>query len=248
MGWFDSVVQAVAGPVTTIGNLGRNSPIGQVYRGATGRDLGKDLPYTNSTYAINAGLLGGGKSGGNNDVSVSGANTGARNKDLESGYAKGRELFYDDPDMQMLRKRREDLSQGYEAGELGAMREQARAGVESDRANSIRRLQSNAARAGVGGARSAAMQAAADKNLGANRAELERKMALDNSNLKRQGVSDLQNYIMGQKYGELGTGLGYAQLGVQDRSADAQARAANSKQGGLLSGLSGLPIIGSLFG
>lgn len=166
----------------------------------------------------------------------------AREADLESGYTKGKELFYDDPDMQMMRERRMDLSKGYSGSELGAMREQARAGLSGERSNYLRQLAGRAARGGVGGARAAAMQGAADVGMQGKRAELERKMALDSAEMMRKGTSELQDFLMRQRFGLLSTGLGYAQLGVSDRTGAAMSRAAGQTQpqgvvGQFLSGL-----------
>lgn len=159
-----------------------------------------------------------------------GSNAAARNADMNAGYAKGKEIFYDDPDMQDLRKRRMDLSKGYNGEELGAMRSQAQSELQGQRSNYLRALGSKTAKAGIGGARAAAMQASADANLQKNSAEMNRKMTLDNANMVRQGTDSLQDFLMRQKYGMLGTGLGYGQLGVADRSADAQAAIAGKEQ------------------
>jgi hypothetical protein len=150
-----------------------------------------------------------------------------RNRDLEAGFQRGHAMFYDDPDMQSLRAKRMDLSKGYSGSELGAMKAQAESEISGQRSNYLKQLASKAGRAGIGGARGVAMQAAADKGFQGNRAELERKMTLDNANLTRQGTNDLQDFLMRQRFGELGTGLGYAELGANDRASAAQAQIAN---------------------
>lgn len=174
---------------------------------------------------------GGGQPSGGNTFSPNYAAMAAeRNKDMESGYAKGRELFYDNQDMKDIRAKREDLAKGYNGEQLGALRGQARNEVEGQRSNYLRSLAGKTARAGVGGARAAAMQASADKGFGQNRAELERKLTLDNANLINKNTESLQDFLLKQRFGELSTGLGYAQLGVSDRSAANQAAIAGQEQ------------------
>lgn len=160
-----------------------------------------------------------------------------RQEDMDAGYVKGKEIFYDDPDMQDLRARRLDLSKGYNGQELGAMREQARNEMQGKRASYLQQMAARQAKAGIGGARAAAAQASADRGFQQNAGELERKMTLDNANLVRQGTGDLQDFLMRQKYGMLGTGIGYGQMGVADRTGQAQLAASRGGGGGLFSGL-----------
>jgi hypothetical protein len=162
--------------------------------------------------------------------SVSGSNPAARQADIDAGIKKGHEIFYDDPDMQALRNRREDLAKGYNGQELGAMKGQAESELQGNRSGYLRQLSSKLARNGVGGARAAAMGASADQGFNKNAADMDRKMTLDNANMVRNGTDDLQKFIFNQKYGTLGTGMSYGQMGVADRSADAQAALANQKK------------------
>lgn len=238
MGYFEDRLDDVKKAANAIYNpIAQVQMIGNSYNrlpDKTKQDLATAATLNANTAAIGVG--GGGipkarsSASAQEQIPFQGANAVARNADLEAGYAKGKEIFYDDPDMQMLRKRREDLSKGYSGQELGALRALAERETEGARQSGLRKVQGNIARAGVGGARGAAIQAAADKGFLANKADLERKMTLDNANMVRQGTKDLQDYIFSQKYGQLGTGIGYGQLGVSDRSADAQARIANTQR------------------
>jgi hypothetical protein len=160
---------------------------------------------------------------------------------INQGREEGRRIFYDDPDMQNLRRRREDLSQGYSGQELGALREGSRREIAGQRQGYMGQLRSKLARQGVGGARGAAIQGAADQRFAQTGADAERKMTLDSAQLKRQGVSDLQDYLFRQKYGELGTGMGYGQMAIGEQTANAMRGAAGSGGGGGL-----LPNIGSI--
>ncbi len=160
---------------------------------------------------------------------LSGGGAADRERDLAAGRARGKEIFYDDPDMKMMRKKREDLAKGYSGQELGAIRQTARGEIAGQRNNYLRNMHSNLARGGVGGARGAAVRGAADQKFAQSGADAERKMALDSANMVITGTNDRQDYIFRQKYGSLGTELGYGQLGTADRAAEA-SRQANQKQ------------------
>ncbi len=153
----------------------------------------------------------------------------ARNADIQAGYAEGRRLFYDNPDMQASRARLQDLSKGYNGQELGALRSSANSEIQGQRGQYLRQIGAKAARGGVGGARAAAIQGGADQGFMKKKADAERAMTLDNAKLVRDGNKDLQDFLMQQRFGELSTGLGYGQLGVSDRGAE-QAAAAAAKQ------------------
>lgn len=164
----------------------------------------------------------------------SGTNAEARYADISAGNAAGRKEFYDDPEMQAGRARREDLAKGYDGQELGGMRQEARGQIAGQRSAYLQQLQSKLARGGVGGARAAAISGAADQKYAQQGADSERKLAMDSSDMKRQGTNDLQEYVMRQKYGSLGTGLAYGQLGAQDRGTAAAAAANQPQKKGFL--------------
>jgi len=145
------------------------------------------------------------------------------NSDFSSGANVGHGYFYDNPDMQAMREKQMDLSKGYEGSTLGAMREQARGEMAGQRQNALQSLAGKAARGGIGGARAAAMQGAADVGLQGKQAEMERKMALDQSQMVAQGTKSLQDFLMKQRFGELSTGLLYAQLGQAERGRQGAA-------------------------
>lgn len=151
-----------------------------------------------------------------------------RDLDIHKGRQVGKEIFYS-PEMMEMAARNKDLSQGYTGQELGAMRQQAQSQIQGQRGGYLRQLQGRAAKGGIGGARAAAMQANADRGFAGAGAEAERKMLADNANLVRQGNKDYQDFVLRQKYGELGSGLAYGQLGSGDRASAAQATAANNQ-------------------
>lgn len=167
-------------------------------------------------------------------------NSGAalRDNDFSVGMDRGKEIFYNDLDMKDMRARRESLSKGYDSQELGSLRNQARGELEGQRSKYIQAQHSQAARAGVGGARAAAMEANTNANFAGKRASQENQINMDQAKMVRQGTGDLQDFMMRQKYGQLGTALGEEQLGVADRTA-ANQLAISGQQGkkGLLGDL-----------
>jgi len=168
--------------------------------------------------------------------------TGLKKKDIinfedstarrKAAYDYGRELgqkeFYDDPDMMKMRKTREDLAQGYSGSELGALRGEAQANVAGQRSTYMDQLRGNLAKSGVGGARAAAIQGAGNQKFASQGAENERKLLLDSAKMKREGVNDLQDYLMRQKLGALGLAYGQQALSSADYAAEKGVQAAQS--------------------
>jgi hypothetical protein len=203
MGWFEDAVRggAIAGPW------------GAINQGFTSFMRGQD----------------GG--GGGSKQQMANADMGSyvlqRNSDIAQGRDVGKQIFYS-PEMQEMAARNKDLSKGYTGEELGALRQQAQNQIQGQRAGYLRSLQSKAGKGGIGGARAAAMQASADRGFAGAGAEAERKMLVDNANLIRQSNKDYQDFALRQRFGELGTGLAYGQLGAGDRASANQAVAANN--------------------
>jgi len=170
--------------------------------------------------------------------------------DFEYGLQRGRQLLTNDPRVDGLRRQMEDLSRGYSGQELGAMRGLAANELAGQRSQYLRQLASRAGRGGIGGARAAAMQAAADQNFLRARAEQERKMALDSAQLRRQGIKDYGDFLMRQRFGELASGAGFAGLAqatyAQSGQEQAAARAANIASQQQRRGILG-QILGALF-
>jgi hypothetical protein len=174
-----------------------------------------------------AGMLGMYGRDKSSDVSFGDAE-GRRRAAYEYGSALGQKEFYDDPDMQKMRAIREDLAKGYSGKELGALREEAKANVKGQQTSYLNQFQNQLAKQGVGGARAAAMQNQANQKFAGLGAENERRMLLDSSNVKRQGVGDLQDYLMRQKLGKLGLAYGQQSLSSADFAAEKGVQAAQS--------------------
>lgn len=146
---------------------------------------------------------------------------------LNLGRAMGKKEFSGDPEWQRMRRMREDLAKGYSGQELGSLRDQSRAELAAQRQQALQKLRSNLSRGGVGGARAAAIEGSQDVQQQKGAADTERKLLLDEGQMKRQGTNDLQDFIMRQKMGEAGYTFGVAGLGSASKAAQA-AREANS--------------------
>jgi len=205
MGWLENYARSISNPSSVIPNM---LTVGAYSAWDAGQNKEKDPGYATPSAAQSAS---------------------DRQADLESGYKRGREMFYNDPDMKAIRDRRFDLAQGYDGAQLGALREQSRSDLEGQRSKYLQSLQGNLGKGGVGGARAAAMVNQANTGFAANRAANERAINIDQAKQVRQGTNELQDFLMRQKLGEVGTGIGYGELGVADRTAATQAAIANKE-------------------
>lgn len=212
-------------------------------------DNAEDLRSQIAPHSVAHMFLGGGKGGGGagapperqySQEEIDAINKGGYAQDSDtlrrqSSYNYGRQLgqkeFYDDPDMQAGRAKREDLAKGYDGVELGGMRQEARGQIAGQRSNYLQSLQGKLGRGGVGGARGAAVAGAADQKYAQQGADSERKMAVDSAQMKRQGTNDLQDYVFRQKLGATGMGYGQQSLGASDYAAK-MGIASNDKGGG----------------
>lgn len=170
--------------------------------------------------------------GGNKEQGYKAPPPGAALNNIKTEFEAGKKYgsdIYRDKEMTDARNRLQDLSKGYSGQELGALRGQAAAETAGQRASYLQQLQSRAGRGGIGGARAAAMQGAADVGFQKAKEEQERKILLDNAQLTRQGTQDFNDFMMKQKAGELGTGALFAQLGSGERGSNAAAAAASSQ-------------------
>lgn len=149
----------------------------------------------------------------------------ARNYGMQEG-----EKFFQDPYLQKVRSMYEGMSKGYDSGELGAMREEARGQIRGAQEAAMRGTMSQLGRGGVGGARAAAMLGTQQQQGARNIASAERQMALDSAQMKRQGQKDYAGAMERHLAGKYGTAAVQQQLGSSDYSAE-QARMANQKTG-----------------
>lgn len=161
---------------------------------------------------------------------------------INQGNAAGTQEFINDPQMQALAAKRADLANGLNSTQMQAERGQAINQIQGQRQQYLRQLSGQAGKAGIGGARSIAMQASADKGFNQNAEQAERQLTMDNFNAVRQGTGDYQDFLMRQKLGKLGTGIAYGQLQAGQNASAAAAAAANQEPdkgflGNLFSGI-----------
>lgn len=177
-------------------------------------------------------------------------------KDIKSGREVGKDLLGpeglgrlgEDEDIRgILDRFRSIADEGLSSKEVEAERTQLFSGIDRNVQTSLRGLQARLGQSGVKGATagrqitSAALQGAAQKS------EVERKLFIQSAQVKREGLRDLsertgavKTFDLGQRAREkdieLQTGLGFAQLGASERSAQLSAQlaaqAAAAGQGG----------------
>jgi len=161
----------------------------------------------------------------------------ARENDFTLGRVTGKDVFYS-PEMQAVAAKLKTQAKGYTPQEISAARAINNKKVEGIRTGSIRQVEGQAGKGQMGGARAAAMQGIADSGHLTNKLETERRLANDSAGQMRKGNNDAATFIMNQRFGELGTGLGFAGLGAADRASDAQIAIANREtKKGLLGNL-----------
>lgn len=150
-----------------------------------------------------------------------------RSQDRDAGQDAARRELYDDPTMQAIADRRADLAKGYSGQTLGALRDVQNREIAGQRQGYLAQLQGRAARSGIGGARAAAMGAAADRGFLKEKASAEAQQALMQEDAIRKGQQAQDEFELNRKYGVLGAGLAEAGLGAQERSGTKAAAAAN---------------------
>lgn len=150
----------------------------------------------------------------------------ARERDIQAGQARARKELYDDPEMERVKNMHEDLAKGYSGQTLGALRQEQMNQIDGQRSNYLNAMQGRLARGGIGGARGAAMGAAADRGFLKERANAENKIAVQNEDAIRKGTGSLEDFLMRRKFGVLGAGLAEGSMGAQERAGIAAANAA----------------------
>jgi hypothetical protein len=165
-----------------------------------------------------------------------------RQQDYEMGSAAARKELVDDPVMQGLLAQRQDLSKGYSGETLGALRANQRGQIEGARQGYLNQVQGRIGRAGIGGARGAAMKSAADRASLGQIQQGENALALQNEQAVRQGQQSLEDFLMKQKFGVLSGGLSSQGFGAQERAGEKAAAAAGKSDKGILG-----QIFGGLF-
>ena len=163
-----------------------------------------------------------------------------READLARGRERGQELFgreqffvRDRGDIQadtedIIARRRASL-EGFSPEERNLLREQATAPLMQQQATALRQLRGAQAQSGVRGGLAGAQQAGLISQQAGQRAGLERDVALANIQRRQEALGDFESTIGGeqgraqkQQFAQLGTELGFGQLGASERAAGFQ--------------------------
>lgn len=162
------------------------------------------------------------------------------------------------PEMQQILKLRQDRLGGLTAEENQAAREEAYSGVNKNSQLASRALRAQLNKSGLAGGVNYAAQTELAKDQAAKSVDLERKLLLDNINIKNQALNDYETTYGSQRKDlyerslrndetlknvlatRTGTDLGFAQLGAAERAQVGNQRigekvaenAANSSTGG----------------
>lgn len=183
-------------------------------------------------------------------TSALGRETGevTRERGVEQGQEFAREILGDglgrlrgNEEVESIISRFQDASQGLDAQALQAEREKIGEEINRGAATSSRELQGLLARSGVRGGIAGRQLTDIQLQAQAQKAGVERDLFLKQAEAKRQGLRDLANvtiqaeqFDLGQEAAEknilLGTGVGFAQLGSAELSADKQAELLKASQ------------------
>ena len=145
-----------------------------------------------------------------------------------------------DPDIQRVIQERRQLAGGLTGQEMQAARDVAGAGISGAGQTQLRALRAAQAGAGVRGATAGAQQAGVISETAQRKSELERDLLLRQRGAKEAGLAGLEASVTGTRQFDIeqaarekqmlaAGGLGFAQLGVAERSAAAKAAGSGGK-------------------
>lgn len=256
MGWWEDATRGFREGIDA-GQLARDviNPVGAVARQATGsRNLeilanptaaASGEALTSAAGMGRSGVAGGGYANTTGTLTPA-QQAAAREADMAYGRNIWSSLVGSRPEYAAIMNRYKDMSQGLNAQEMQAAREQMARGQQGAASSAMRSLYSNQAKSGIRGGMAGAQAARVGRQIASDRTAAEQKLLLDNYALRRQGLQDYSGAVNRDISGELGTGIGYAGLGVSDRTAaqqqaiaQAMAAANNRQSGGLMSWIFG---------
>jgi len=162
-------------------------------------------------------------------------------RDISKGTAIGKDLIGDkslgrltdgQATQDIIQERRLSALDGLNAAELGAARSQSIASIDSASEGALRRLKSSQASSGVRGATATRQQADVGQQGVQQKADFEQNLLLQNRNAQQQALDSLQRNVefdldaqSREKFAQLSTGLGFAQIGSSERAAEAAREA-----------------------
>lgn len=172
--------------------------------------------------------------------------------DVEYGTSYGKEIVGDKSlgritegatENALVQEGRLNALKGFDAPELSALRGQAVSQIDSASEGALRRLQGGLAASGVRGATASAAQGEVlNQNIEQKR-QLEQGLLIENRSAQQAALDKLQENVVddlnrqsSEKFAQLSTGLGFAQIGSAERAGlaakEAQIKAANASGGG----------------
>lgn len=173
-------------------------------------------------------------------------------RDVAFGTQYGKELIGDkslgrltsgEQEADIVKQGRLNALQGFSAPELGAARGQAISNIDSASEGALRRLKGAQASSGVRGASATAQQAGVLEQGVEQKRQLEQGLLLENRTAQQAALDKLQENVQAdlaaqssEKFAQLSTGLGFAQIGSAERAGlaanEAQLASARAQGGG----------------
>lgn len=152
-------------------------------------------------------------------------------KDIIGDKALGR-LTGGQTEADIVRQRRLDALQGFNAPELAAARDKATTQIDRASEGALRRLKASQAASGVRGATASTQQAGLLQDSVEQKANFERELLIQNRGEQKEALDALQTNVQfdldaqsREKFAQLATGLGFAQIGSTERAAEASKQA-----------------------
>lgn len=173
-------------------------------------------------------------------AAILGKTRAGREEDLAAGRARGQELFAagslgtraageTKADLMDILAKRKAAAEGFTGQEQTALKEQALGAAQRQQAGAMRSLRAGQAASGVRGGLAGAQVNRALQEQGQQRAGIERDLMLQNLANRQQNLGAFEQTVQSElgrqqqeKFGQLGTEMGYAQLGSTERAAAAQ--------------------------
>jgi len=171
-------------------------------------------------------------------------------RDIDKGREVGRDLIGEgalgrltqgQATIDTVQQQRLSALNGLNADELGAARSRAIEGIDTANEGALRRLKATQASSGVRGASATAQQASVLQEGVQQKADFEQDLLLQNRGVQNEALAALESNVQfdldaqsREKFAELSTGLGFAQIGSQERGAQAaiQAQLASAQASG----------------
>lgn len=186
------------------------------------------------------------------EIKMTGSDVGNQLRtDFREGVGFGKELVGDgslgrlgtNSDIQSVIEQKKKLAQGLTGAETQAQRDVSNQNINAQTETARRQLASAQARSGVRGATAAQQQGNVIAQGAQNKANFERDLLLQNRQAQTEGLQSLENTVTStsqfdlsqaakERFGQISTGLGLAQLGATERGSLAASNALKASSSG----------------